>query len=99
MVATITESRLSCLKTTAVEAVLPSVQLREEEKKDEGIEKLDIPLPPVSKLPTKILDVDKKTPDNHVPRDPRLIRLTGAHPFNVEPPLTTLFNQGLYFLG
>jgi hypothetical protein len=54
----------------------------------------DIPLPPPSKAPREILNLDKGTPDHHVPRDSRLIRLTGAHPFNVEAPLTTLFNEG-----
>ncbi|KAJ6180902.1 nitrate reductase (NADPH) niaD or niiA-Penicillium chrysogenum [Penicillium mononematosum] len=54
----------------------------------------DIPLPPPSKNPVDILDLDKGTPDNHVPRDPRLIRLTGVHPFNVEPPLTALYKEG-----
>lgn len=58
---------------------------------------LDIPLPPPSKVPTEVLSIDKNTPDHHVPRDPRLIRLTGVHPFNVEPPLTTLFNEGKSF--
>lgn len=53
-----------------------------------------IPLPPPSTRPQIILDVDKNTPDNHVPRDPRLIRLTGVHPFNVEAPLTDLFREG-----
>lgn len=51
-------------------------------------------LPPPSTEPTAILDIDKNTPDAHVPRDPRLIRLTGVHPFNVEPPLSALFNEG-----
>ena len=54
----------------------------------------EIPLPPPTTIPTDILDVDKKTPDSHVPRDPRLIRLTGVHPFNVEPPLSDLFSEG-----
>ncbi|KFX98013.1 hypothetical protein V490_02496 [Pseudogymnoascus sp. VKM F-3557] len=54
----------------------------------------DIPLPPLSKPPREILSLDKDTPDRHVPRDPRLIRLTGVHPFNVEAPLTDLFNDG-----
>ena len=54
----------------------------------------DIPLPPLSKAPSAILQIDKDTPDGHVPRDPRLIRLTGVHPFNVEAPLTELFNDG-----
>lgn len=54
----------------------------------------DIPLPPLSKPLREILSLDKNTPDHHVPRDPRLIRLTGVHPFNVEAPLTELFNDG-----
>ena len=53
------------------------------------------PLPPPSRQP-EILEIDKKTPDHHVPRDPRLIRLTGVHPFNVEPPLTELYGQGIH---
>eukprot|EP00548_Thalassiothrix_antarctica_P012466 CAMPEP_0194159262 /NCGR_PEP_ID=MMETSP0152-20130528/77729_1 /TAXON_ID=1049557 /ORGANISM="Thalassiothrix antarctica, Strain L6-D1" /LENGTH=797 /DNA_ID=CAMNT_0038868805 /DNA_START=962 /DNA_END=3355 /DNA_ORIENTATION=- len=31
---------------------------------------------------------DKGTPDEWVPRDGKLVRLTGRHPFNVEPPLS-----------
>jgi nitrate reductase (NAD(P)H) len=54
----------------------------------------DLPLPPAPHPPPVVLDVDKNTPDAHVPRDPRLIRLTGVHPFNVEAPLTALFNEG-----
>ena len=54
----------------------------------------DIPLPPSSREPTEVLAIDKNTPDYHVPRDPRLIRLTGVHPFNVEAPLSALFNEG-----
>ena len=55
---------------------------------------LDFPLPPTSKPPTEVLDVDKNTPDSHVARDPRLIRLTGVHPFNVEAPLSALYDEG-----
>ena len=57
-------------------------------------EEVEIPLPPPAKAPSQVLDQDKKTPDAHVPRDPRLIRLTGVHPFNVEAPLSDLFNEG-----
>ncbi|KAL9115242.1 MAG: hypothetical protein Q9227_001036 [Pyrenula ochraceoflavens] len=53
-----------------------------------------LPRVPVTKVPTSVLDVDKATPDDHVPRDPRLIRLTGVHPFNVEAPLSALYNEG-----
>jgi nitrate reductase (NAD(P)H) len=57
---------------------------------------MDIPLPPPSTNPTEVLDIDAKTPDFHVSRDPRMVRLTGVHPFNVEAPLSTLFDQGMY---
>ena len=33
---------------------------------------------------------DVGTPDEWIPRDGRLVRLTGRHPFNVEPPLSIL---------
>lgn len=52
------------------------------------------PLPPKSKSNNKVLPEDLKTPDKHVTRDPRLIRLTGIHPFNVEPPLSDLYDEG-----
>ena len=61
---------------------------------DEEPDHSDYPLPPHSKPPTQVLDIDKKTPDSWLPRDPRLIRLTGVHPFNVEPPLSDLYNEG-----
>ena len=54
---------------------------------------VDYPLPPPNP-PVQVLDVDKNTPDNHVERDSRLIRLTGVHPFNCEAPLSDLFNEG-----
>lgn len=54
-----------------------------------------LPLPPfISVVPT-ILDKDKNTPDGHVRRDGRLIRLTDVHPFNTEAPLTLLYNDGM----
>lgn len=63
------------------------------EETTKGLES-DLPsLPPPNPIPV-VLDIDKGTPDAHVPRDPRLIRLTGVHPFNVEAPLTDLFNEG-----
>jgi nitrate reductase (NAD(P)H) len=38
---------------------------------------------------------DQFTPDNWQPRCPDLIRLTGKHPMNAEPPLARLFDGGL----
>lgn len=56
---------------------------------------ISFPLPPPSNTSAlEVLPEDKKTPDNHVQRDSRLIRLTGIHPFNVEAPLSELFNEG-----
>ncbi|XP_043707347.1 nitrate reductase [NADH]-like [Telopea speciosissima] len=37
---------------------------------------------------------DQGTADNWVERNPSLIRLTGKHPFNCEPPLTRLMHHG-----
>lgn len=51
------------------------------------------PLPPENGVKT-VQPEDLKTPDAHVERDPRLIRLTGIHPLNCEAPLTALYNQG-----
>ena len=54
----------------------------------------DFPLPPPTTQPTEVLEIDKKTPDGWLPRDPKLIRLTGVHPFNSEAPLSDLYNEG-----
>ncbi|KAF2502425.1 hypothetical protein BU16DRAFT_474660 [Lophium mytilinum] len=74
----------------------PETVVDGEERKETEYPKdlVSFPLPPTSNPPTSVLDVDKKTPDAHVPRDPRLIRLTGVHPFNVEAPLSALYNEG-----
>lgn len=37
---------------------------------------------------------DQKTPDDWVKRHPELVRLTGRHPFNCEPPLPKLKEGG-----
>jgi nitrate reductase (NAD(P)H) len=42
----------------------------------------------------KIDDRDQGTPDDWVPRHECLVRLTGRHPFNCEPPLPTLMEHG-----
>lgn len=43
------------------------------------------------------IEVDKKdvdTPDAWIPRDPRILRLTGRHPLNCEPPMEHLMSYG-----
>ncbi|KAK2603787.1 hypothetical protein QQS21_004072 [Conoideocrella luteorostrata] len=59
----------------------------------------DIETRPIYTLPPQnitksVLPQDLKTPDNHVERDSRLIRLTGVHPFNCEAPLSDLYDEG-----
>lgn len=63
------------------------------EATDDSLLPKPYPLPPKKKAKC-VLTEDVKTPDNHVPRDPRLIRLTGVHPFNVEAPLSDLYDEG-----
>ena len=58
-----------------------------------------LPLVPRSVEPKEVLPVDANSPDKHVRRDPRLIRLTGNHPFNCEAALTTLFEAGIESYG
>ena|SRR5438045_1494802 len=77
-----------------VESHLPPTPPETEDNVSNPEELYTFPLPPPSTRPTKVLDIDKNTPDAHVPRDARLIRLTGVHPFNVEPPLSALYDEG-----
>src|SRR6266487_710387 len=58
------------------------------------LSEFDFPLPPPSKSPTEVLQIDQATPDSWLLRDPCLIRLTGVHPFNVEAPLSALYDEG-----
>ena len=72
----------------------PDSEHSDTERSESGTSASDYPLPPPTEEPKSVLDVDKKTPDKWLPRDPRLIRLTGVHPFNVEAPLSDLYNEG-----
>ncbi|KAL4915555.1 hypothetical protein BDW62DRAFT_219339 [Aspergillus aurantiobrunneus] len=92
MSTTVTQVRTA--KVPSLPRTLKSPQIKVEEQEIPSPDATDIPLPPPSKQPSDILSIDQGTPDSHVPRDPRLIRLTGVHPFNVEAPLTPLFQEG-----
>ncbi|KAI3400665.1 hypothetical protein diail_2377 [Diaporthe ilicicola] len=84
----------------------PPATVKDPGSRSESVESLQIgestlipdyrpyPLPPEPRATQRVLAEDLKTPDRHVPRDPRLLRLTGVHPFNVEAPLTELWNEG-----
>ncbi|GAA5984122.1 hypothetical protein JCM10908_006059 [Rhodotorula pacifica] len=52
------------------------------------------PLPSTSKLPSEADPQTKGTPDQWIPRDERLVRLTGKWPFNCEPALPDLWEGG-----
>ncbi|KAL2824915.1 hypothetical protein BDW59DRAFT_80905 [Aspergillus cavernicola] len=92
MSTTITQVRTGI--SPSIPRTLKSAQIKVKEQEISSLDIADIPLPPPSKGPSEILKIDQGTPDSHVPRDPRLIRLTGVHPFNVEAPLTPLFKEG-----
>ncbi|KAM0482025.1 hypothetical protein ACHAPX_003359 [Trichoderma viride] len=78
------------------------------EAKPESIQKVcETPLDPSASCPgftslppiptteaIQPLSTDSQTPDHWIPRDSRMIRLTGKHPCNVEAPLSALFNAG-----
>jgi len=58
---------------------------------------MTVPSPLNVKETLALKDIDKRdegTPDDWVPRHPDLVRLTGRHPFNVEPPLPKLMEHG-----
>merc|ERR1719460_2173589 len=63
-----------------------------------GPMEMPVPLNKKEKEADGAIDVvDKKdvgTPDEWVPRHKDLVRLTGRHPFNCEPPLPALMEQG-----
>ena len=44
--------------------------------------------------PQEVDEKDKGTPDEWLLRNPKLVRLTGRHPFNCEAPLRDLFRKG-----
>ncbi|CAO1635536.1 unnamed protein product [Parajaminaea phylloscopi] len=52
-----------------------------------------LPSLPVQPL-VQPLPVDAGTPDAWVARDPRMVRLTGKHPYNCEAPLADLWRAG-----
>lgn len=72
----------------------PDSDHSDSEKGSTNADAVEYALPPASTRPTEVLEPDKKTPDSWLPRDPRLIRLTGVHPFNVEAPLSDMYNEG-----
>eukprot|EP00177_Eucheuma_denticulatum_P008193 GFKZ01014914.1.p1 GENE.GFKZ01014914.1~~GFKZ01014914.1.p1 ORF type:complete len:918 (+),score=135.57 GFKZ01014914.1:154-2907(+) len=49
---------------------------------------------PKTHLASDIDDRDKGSPDDWIPRHPALVRLTGKHPFNCEPPIGMMLDQG-----
>ncbi|KAG7529194.1 hypothetical protein FFLO_05748 [Filobasidium floriforme] len=76
--------------------VKPEYDLEIEEKDDEDTNGFPASFPAVPKSTTYNSpdEKDAGTPDAWLNRDPRLVRLTGKHPFNCEPKLNTLFDQG-----
>ncbi|CAI5459477.1 unnamed protein product [Closterium sp. Yama58-4] len=65
----------------------------EEEDYEEEEEEYEYPV--VADEPDEIDARDANTPDKWISRHPSLVRLTGKHPFNCEPPLSRLLTSGL----
>jgi len=61
----------------------------EDEDSSSGDEKVQWNYAPTLSI-TQIDDRDVGTSDDWIPRHPDLVRLTGRHPFNCEPPLSSL---------
>jgi len=57
---------------------------------------LNLPEVPTEKACEGIDSLDAGTPDAWIPRDPRMVRLTGKHPFNSEAKLKDLYTQGFF---
>jgi nitrate reductase (NAD(P)H) len=93
-VETVQQKKSVVYPPTPPETIVDGEDTNSVESTSDSKEQFDVPLPPPSTAPTQVLDLDKPTPDSHVARDPRLIRLTGVHPFNCEAPLTELFKEG-----
>ncbi|PPQ70964.1 hypothetical protein CVT25_012099 [Psilocybe cyanescens] len=55
---------------------------------------LNLPNMPTESACSDIDSPDLGTPDAWIPRDPRLVRLTGKHPFNTEAKLRDLYAEG-----
>ena len=67
------------------------VNIAEMEEFDDEEESRDKAWQYAAEIPTtQIDDRDKGTSDDWIPRHPDLVRLTGRHPFNCEPPLSAL---------
>lgn len=49
---------------------------------------------PKAHLPDVIDDRDRQTPDKWVKRSKALLRLTGKHPLNAEPSISTMYDEG-----
>ena len=77
-----------CILTQQSPMFQSTLQLKKQTKLQIMLESIE------SKPSLQVLDQDKNSPDAHVPRDARMIRLTGSHPFNAEAPLSDLFNSG-----
>ena len=77
-----------------ISAVLTNKKMIQIEQIEEiQTELLKLKLPQITSN-LEFLQIDKATPDYHVRRDERMIRLTGIHPFNSEAPLDVLRDQG-----
>ncbi|KAL0040785.1 hypothetical protein WJX79_005466 [Trebouxia sp. C0005] len=89
-------SRVPFSAKTDIEVLMQQYVESSQPEKQEPVEDVT-PKDPTWGLHETVTEIDSRdaaTPDKWVPRHPRLVRLTGRHPFNCEPPLPDLMDRG-----
>ncbi|KAK6938463.1 Moybdenum cofactor oxidoreductase, dimerization [Dillenia turbinata] len=79
----------------SIKSVPPPLSDSSSEDESETEEYKEIIEKGITELEPSVLDTrDEGTADSWVKRNPSMIRLTGKHPFNSEPPVTRLMHHG-----
>lgn len=74
---------------------VPTLEEVEDRSSDDEADYKDLIRKTNSELEPSVIDPrDEGTADNWIERNPSMVRLTGKHPFNSEPPLARLMHHG-----
>ncbi|KAG6736723.1 hypothetical protein POTOM_060388 [Populus tomentosa] len=74
---------------------VPTLEEVEDSSSDDEADYKDLIRKTNSELEPSVIDPrDEGTADNWIERNPSMVRLTGKHPFNSEPPLARLMHHG-----
>nr|TKS00592.1 hypothetical protein D5086_0000180310 [Populus alba] len=79
---------------------VPTLEEVEDRSSDDEADYKDLIRKTNSELEPSVIDPrDEGTADNWIERNPSMVRLTGKHPFNSEPPLARLMHHGFITHG